>query len=241
MKLSVPIYHLKRRARALSRDESIPLNKALDRIARQEGFNSWSLLSAKASVTTPSSELLAQLSPGDLVLLGARPGHGKTLMGLKLIVEAMKLGRRGVFFTLEYNETDVVSRFKTIGGDMSVFTDLFEFDNSNAINADYIMDRLAPAQPDTVVVIDYLQLLDQKRSNPELMIQVRALKAFARDNRLIIVFISQIDRSYDAAAKPCPDLADVRLPNPLDLSLFDKSCFMNDGRMRVDTSNRHPL
>jgi len=234
MKLSAPIYHLKRRARTLSREERIPLNKALDRIARQEGLNSWSLLAARVAATTPSGELLAKLNPGDLVLLGARPGHGKTLMGLKLIVEAMKLGHRGVFFTLEYNETDVVSRFKTVGGDIAIFNDLFEFDNSDAINADYIMDRLASAQPGTVVVIDYLQLLDQKRSNPELMVQVRALKTFARDNCLIIVFISQIDRSYDAAAKPCPDLADVRLPNPLDLSLFDKSCFMNNGQVRIE-------
>ncbi len=240
MKLSAPIYHLKRRARALSREDDIPLNKALDRIARQEGFNSWSLLAANAAAATPSSELLARLKPGDLVLLGARPGHGKTMMGLKLIVDALKLGRRGMFFTLEYNETDIVSRFKIIGGDTETFDDRFEFDNSDAINADYIMARLASAQSGTVVVIDYLQILDHKRSSPELTVQVQALKAFARDTGLIIVFISQIDRSYDAAAKPCPDLGDVRLPNPLDLSLFDKSCFLNDGQVRIETSNRHP-
>ena len=38
MKLSAPIHHLKRRARTLSRGEGIPLNQALNRIARQEGF-----------------------------------------------------------------------------------------------------------------------------------------------------------------------------------------------------------
>lgn len=240
MKLSAPIYHLKRRAKALSRKEAIPLNQALDRIARQEGFNTWSLLAARAATTMPSGELLAQLQPGDLVLLAARPGHGKTLMGLKLIAEALRRGRRGVFFTLEYTEADVVSRFKTIGGDVTLFNGLFEFDSSDAINADYIMDQLATAQPGTVVVIDYLQLLDQKRSNPDLMVQVRALKTFARDKALVIVFISQIDRSYDPAADPFPGLADVRLPNPLDLSLFDKSCFMNEGRVRVEAAGRLP-
>lgn len=238
MKLSAPIYHLKRRARILSREENIPLNKALDRIARQEGFTSWSLLAANAAAASPSSKLLATVKPGDLVLLGARPGHGKTMMGLMLIVDALKLGRQGVFFTLEYNETDIVSRFKAVGGDVAGFDDRFEFDNSDAINAEYIMSRLASARPGTVVVIDYLQLLDQKRSNPELTVQIPALKAFARDNGLIIVLISQIDRSYDAAAKPCPDLDDVRLPNPLDLSLFDKSCFINDGKVQIETANR---
>ena len=57
--------------------------------------------------------------------------------------------------------------------------------------------------------------------------QVRALKSFARDKGVIVVFISQIDRSYDPSLKPCPDLDDVRLPNPLDLKLFDKTCFLN--------------
>jgi len=236
MKLSAPICRLKRRARELSRRDGIPLNKALDRIARAEGFSRWSLLSAKASVVSPSSELLAQVTPGDLVLLGARPGHGKTMMGLKLIVEAMKLGRRGVFFTLEYNAEDVLSRFKTVGGDPAHLGDLFEFDNSDAINADHIMNRLKEAQSGTVIVIDYLQLLDQKRSNPQLMEQVRALKSFAGDKGLIIVFISQIDRTYDPSVKPCPDLADVRLPNPLDLALFDKSCFLNDGQLQIQPS-----
>jgi len=157
-------------------------------------------------------------------------------MGLKLIVDAMKLGRRGFFFTLEFTDEDVFSRLKTVAGDSARLSDLFEFDNSDAINADYIMSRLAGAQPGTVAVIDYLQLLDQKRSNPQLMQQVRALKSFARDTGLIFVFICQIDRSYNASVKSCPDLSDVRLPNPLDLALFDKSCFLNNGRVRIQPS-----
>jgi replicative DNA helicase len=84
------------------------------------------------------------------------------------------------------------------------------------------------------VVIDYLQLLDQKRGNPDIAVQVRALKAFADQLGLIIVFLSQIHRSYDASAKRCPDLGGVRLPNPLDLTLFDKTCFINNREMRID-------
>ncbi|NIA70001.1 DNA helicase [Pelagibius litoralis] len=234
MRLSAPIYRLKRRAKVLSRAERIPLNEALDRVAVAEGFTSWSLLAARASATAPSRALLARLNPGDLVLLGARPGHGKTLMGLELIMEALKLGRRGVFFTLEYSENDVLDRLRSIGGDPAVFGDRFAFDTSDAISAGYIIDRLASAPQGSVAVVDYLQLLDQKRENPELMVQVRALKAFASARGLIIVFISQIDRSYDASARPCPDLKDVRLPNPLDLTLFNKTCFLNDGKVQIE-------
>ena len=232
MKLSAPLYHLKRKARLLSRAENIPLPEALDRIAPQQGFAGWSLLAAKAAAAAPAEKLFARLAPGDLVLMGARPGHGKTMMSLELAVLAMKSGSRGVFFTLEYTEKDMLDRFRTIGVAPENFAELFEFDSSDEISSDYIVARLARAPRGTFVVVDYLQLLDQKRGNPELMVQVRALKSFARDRGLIFVFISQIDRAYDPSQKPCPDLDDVRLPNPLDLGLFSKTCFLNDGEVR---------
>ncbi|RCS23496.1 DNA helicase [Phyllobacterium salinisoli] len=238
MKLSAPVYHLKRRARILSRNEKIPLHEALNRIALQEGYSGWSLLAAKLSAAIPAATIFARLTPGDLVLVGARPGQGKTLMSLELAVEAMKSGHRGVFFTLEYTEKDIFDRFRALGVDAGQFGDLFEFDCSNAISADYIMERLASTPQGTLVVVDYLQLLDQKRENPALATQVGALKSFASDRGLIIVFISQIDRSYDPAKKPCPDERDIRLPNPLDLSLFNKRCFLNGGEVLFQTSSQ---
>ena len=121
MKLSAPIYRLKRRAKVLARAERIPLHEGLDRVAIEEGFNGWSLLVARASDTVPSNELLARLDPGDLVLLGARPGNGKTMMCLELTIEAMKSGRRAVFFTLEYSKSDILNQFQSLGEDLEVF------------------------------------------------------------------------------------------------------------------------
>lgn len=236
MKLSAPVYDLKRQARLLSREAKIPLHQALDRIAAHQGFASWSLLAAKAAETAPAGKLFARLAPGDLVLVGARPGHGKTLMSLELAVEAMKSGHHSVFFTLEYTQRDVLERFRTIGAEPAQFDRLFEFDTSDAISADYIVRTLASAPRGTLAVVDYLQLLDQRRENPGLMEQVRTLKAFARDSGVILVFISQIDRSYDPSKKPVPDLSDIRLPNPLDLSLFNKTCFLNKGEIRFQAA-----
>src|SRR6476660_9571096 len=227
MKLSAPIYHLKRKAKRLSRDEGIPLHDALDRIAATEGFSAWSMLAAKAAAATPANRLFPQCQPGDLVLVGARPGQGKTLMSLELAVEAMKAGHRAAFFSLEYTEQDVLDRLRAIGVDPAQFHELFEIDCSDVISADHVVKQMAASPSGTLVVIDYLQLLDQRRENPDLTVQVRALRSFARDKGLIVVFISQIDRSYDPSVKPCPDLADVSLPNPLDLKLFDKTCFLN--------------
>ena len=231
MRLSAPIYHLKRKAKRLSGDENIPLHDALDRVAATEGFSAWSMLAAKAAAMTPANKLFPQFRPGDLVLVGARPGQGKTLMSLELAVEAMKSGHRAAFFSLEYTEKDVLDRMRAIGVEPAQFDKLFEVDCSDAVSADHIVKQMATAPRGTVVVIDYLQLLDQRRENPDLAVQVRALKSFARDKGLIVVFISQIDRSYDPSTKPCPDISDVRLPNPLDLKLFDKTCFINNAEV----------
>jgi len=144
----------------------------------------------------------------------------------------MKSGHHAAFFSLEYTEKDVLDRLRAIGVEPVRFDKLFEVDCSDAISADHVVKQMATAPRGTVVVIDYLQLLDQRRENPDLTVQVRALKSFARDKGLIVVFISQIDRSYDPSVKPCPDLGDVRLPNPLDLKLFDKTCFLNNAEVQ---------
>jgi replicative DNA helicase len=232
MKLSAPIYYLKRKARLLSREQKIPLHEALDRIAVAEGLSQWSLLSARVSATATAKEVFRQFRPGDLVLIGARPGHGKTVMSVEILAEALKTGNRCVFFTLDYNDKNVRDLFREIGVDMGEFGDRFELDTSDAISASFIINRLAAATPGTIVVIDYLQLLDQQREKPALADQVQALKTFARAKAVVIVFLSQIDRWYDSSVKTCPDLSDVRLPNPVDLTLFNKTCFLQDGEMQ---------
>lgn len=228
MKLSASIFQLKRRAKSLARETGVPLHEALDQIAVHEGFARWSLLSAWHATLGPAGKLFARLNPGDLVLIGARPGQGKTLMGLQLAVEAARTGSKAVFFTLEYTEAEGRERLRGIGAD----PELVSMDCSDSICAEYIIGRLAGAERGTLAVVDYLQLLDQKRNTPPLMDQVQALKALATERGIVLVFISQIDRSYDPAAKAVPDLGDVRLPNPLDLGLFDKTCFMNGGEVR---------
>ncbi|MGC4044349.1 MAG: DNA helicase [Armatimonas sp.] len=233
MKLSAPIYLLKQQARVLARRENIPLHQALDRIARQEGFTAWSLLTARTTSEKPATALLAQLCPGNLVLLGARPGQGKTLLSLDLAIQALRQGNQAAFFTLDFTEADVTAHFKTLGAERSEFRDRFLVDDSDRICADYVIARLGSPAPGTLVVIDYLQLLDQRRENPDLMHQVQRLRSFAKERQVIIVCLSQIDRSYDSARNPCPGIADIRLPNPVDLTLFDRMCFLHQGKIQL--------
>jgi replicative DNA helicase len=236
MRLSAPVRRLRHRARQLARSEGIPLHAALDRVAAGEGFARWSLLVAKASALDRVGGVLAHLSHGDMLLLGARPGQGKTLFGFGLMAAAMRAGRSAALFTLEETAGDVIARFRAMGIEPSALEPRFRLEDADEISASLITAKLASAPPGTIATIDYLQLLDQRRDKPALSEQVAVLRRFARERGVILIFLSQIDRSYDPSAKPFPDLADIRLPNPLDLGLFSKACFLNEGAMRFENA-----
>ena len=227
MNTTPPLFVLKRQAKALAKQEQIPHLAALDRLAQAHGFERWSLLISSTSQRDPCNHVLNQLLLGDMMLLGARPGHGKTLMGLELLAKAARQGRHGWFFTLEYNLSDVLDRLHLVDKNPAELTEYLVVDNSDDINATYIIDALQHALPGSVIVVDYLQLLDQKRQNAPLQQQVEALKRFAKDKGLVLVLISQIDRSVELSNSTFPTIEDVRLPNPLDLKLFSKTCFLN--------------
>lgn len=233
MQLSTPIYRLKRQARLLSRASAIPLHKALDRLAIEQGFQSWSHLASQHAKAAPAAIVLDRLAPGDMVLLGARPGHGKTLLGLELAAKAGSLGRSGFFFTLDYHDQDVADRLAELGLAPPDGEDGLVIDTSDAICADHVIARMEQHATPAIAVIDYLQLLDQRRALPGLAQQMATLRSYVKKSEAICVLISQIDRGFESSGRPMPALSDVRLPNPLDLSIFDKGVFLNDGTLQM--------
>ncbi|WP_339767834.1 DNA helicase [uncultured Pseudosulfitobacter sp.] len=229
--VTIPIFRLKRDARRLARDRGVPLHAALDLVARQAGFAHWSLLAADHARQRPAARVLQQMQAGDLVLLGARPGQGKTLLGLELCGAALAAGRGAAFFSLEWTAAEVARRFAEVGVDVAQAQAL-RVDTSDALCADHIIAALGDAPRGSVAVVDYLQILDQDRRLPPLGAQMAALADFARRSGVIVVLIAQIDRGFADEAGP-PDWGDVRLPNPVNLDLFDRAVFLQDGAVRV--------
>ena len=231
MKLSAPIYNLKRRAKSLARQLHIPRHAALDKIAREEGFRNWSHLASSANSSSITNDKLEQFVPGELILLGARPGHGKTRLAVEHLADSIILGKHGWFFTLEWTRSEFDGCLQQLGKQAMTACSHFHFDGSDSICSDYMIERLARAKRGTVVVIDYLQILDQKRSNPDLATQLCDLKAFVKKSGISTICISQINRNYDESRNQTPSLGDIRLPNPLDLTVFDRACFLQNGRL----------
>ena len=85
-----------------------------------------------------------------------------------------------------------------------------------------------------MVVVDCLQLLDQKRDCPGLANQIAVLSNHARSTGATIILISQIDRRFDEAGRSMPGLKDVRLPNPIDMSVFERASFLHQHEISVE-------
>ena len=231
MKLSASIHHLKRQAKSVAKEKSIPLHAALDQIAQGEGYNSWSLLISRVGVISEPAKFAASLRPGNFVLLGARPAKGKTRFGLELAERNLELKRRAYFFTLEFHDKQVDSYLKQGNEDRPFSCDALHVDTSDEICAEHIIDVTKNAVAGDMIVVDYMQILDQRRTSPPLQDQLTSLHAHTTDNGLVTVLISQIDRSFEQSGREVPELADVRLPNPVDLTLFNRQCFLTDEKV----------
>tara|TARA_R110002072_G_scaffold36301_3_gene106990 strand:- start:25102 stop:25950 length:849 start_codon:yes stop_codon:yes gene_type:complete len=245
MKLSAPVHQLRSQAKQLKKQRQIPLFQAQNQIAQEQGFSSWSLMMARQEELLPenSTELLDYLNAGDLVLLGARPRLGKTLFTANLIADCIKMGRpRSFYFTLVDREQEarqrIINHFEDVGLDSGaplvdslliddLLIDGLLIDSSDDICASHVMHVLEKHNAQgALVVIDYLQVLDEKRAQPPLHEQVAVLNAFAKSSGCRIILIGQLDRRVDDRAGESPTLADIRLPNPLDMQLFNKVMFL---------------
>ena len=234
MRLSTPIHRLKREAKERAKSASLPLHAALDLVAGEQGYDRWSLLASHYEKSSPAAGLVAQLRPGELVLIAARPGRGKTLLALECAIEAARSGEASLVFSLDYTGEQVLQRLRQLGASPQTIAGI-AVDCTETISAGSIAAKLAEVAAPALVVVDYLQLLDQRRSEPPLHQQIVSLRAAAARSATRMLFVAQIDRSFEGSGRPVPELSDIRLPNPLDLSLFDSAWLLGDSKMAVRT------
>ncbi|MEM7365412.1 MAG: DNA helicase [Pseudomonadota bacterium] len=239
MNLSAPIHVLRSRAKLLTRERDISLSSALNEAAKQEGFASWSLLMRHREDLVPTrySEILDYVNPGDLMLVAARPAIGKTTFTLGLGAQVLREEQHLFLFSLTESEQKVRSRLDDYGVGQSRH---YMVDCSDAICADYIVDRVhSEVRSGDMVVIDYLQMLDERRVTPPLQAQVVSLKTLAQNTGCIVVCICQLQRAVDERHHDLPTVSDIRLPNPLNLDLFNKIVLLSAVAGREDLVHVH--
>jgi replicative DNA helicase len=185
-------------------------------------------------------KILGGLQRSDLVILGARPSHGKTALALGVCHNAaVRYKQRIALFSLEMSKEQLVQRLLCMQGrldsgrlrtgyiDEDEWTRLIEaasilaeckifIDDSAGINTAEMRNRSRRLQAEQgldLIIVDYLQLMTGRSSEnrvQEISGISRALKQLARELKVPVLALSQVSRGVDSRTSHVPMLSDLR-------------------------------
>ena len=171
-----------------------------------------------AVVATGLSELDRQLRgglrPGQLIVIGGRPGLGKSALMAQIILNAARSHRAGLICSLEMTAGEIAERgLKTIGRQRFAELPVW-FSEASEFSKLVALIRLARRRHSIqLAAVDYLQLMESPIGRNELRerqvaTMSRGLKRLAMELQIPILLGSQLNRESEKRGRP--SLADLR-------------------------------
>ncbi len=182
--------------------------------------------------------ILAGMGNSDLIIVGARPGMGKTSFCLNIATNVAKKTKKSVcIFSLEMSAEQLVTRIlssealidshnlRTGKLDPKQWEDLAEaasnlsasnilIDDTAGITVSGMKGKLRRVQNLGLVVIDYLQLMQDDRHSDNRTQEIgaisRNLKLMAKELNVPIICCSQLSRETEKRNDKRPMIADLR-------------------------------
>ena len=184
-------------------------------------------------------KMITGLNKSDLIILGARPGMGKTSFALNIARNvAVNAGKTVCFFSLEMTRDQLAQRMlsseaaikseKLRTGELDVdeWTRLTQagenlskaelyFDETSSITVPQMKAKLRRMKRVDLVVIDYLGLMHSSKNIDNRVHEVseitRSLKIMAKELKVPIIACAQLSRGTEAKGKSHkPALSDLR-------------------------------
>lgn len=182
--------------------------------------------------------LLSGMNREDLVVVGARPGMGKSALLGNMLARGAKRGQKGLFFSIEMSEKQLARRHIASEGDIDhgklrtakldegewaavaklAGTDVpLWIDDSPEIGVMEIRARAAQVKAQhglDVIGVDYLQRVTTKTGNAdkrylELGDVARGLKQLARDLGVLVITLAQVGRAVETRMDKRPFMSDL--------------------------------
>ena len=181
-----------------------------------------------------------KLYKGDITVIAGRPGSGKTAFALSLGIELARNGNKGLFFSLEMKEDQLINRMISQLSyvplnkflDKEQFKKLTKEEHGRIVNAveemniisenlqlvvgnyssDEILDIAEDDKPN-FIIIDYMQLLRTSEGRgrvEEITYLSMELKRIAMKLDIPIIELCQLSRAVEQRADKVPMLSDLR-------------------------------
>ncbi len=212
----------------------------------KENYNYYQYLSAhpgeELGVRTGFGDLdniFVGLGEGDLVLIGARPGVGKTTFALNIALGMGKLypKKEIAIFSLEMSKQQLVNRLISCEAVIdnytvrkATFTDAqwgdvamacstlsatgIYIDDTSDISITEIKSKVRRLKNVGLIIIDYLQLMQSDTHKDNRVLEVaditRALKLLAKEMKIPVMLCSQLSRPPKGVKEKRPVLSDLR-------------------------------
>lgn len=183
-----------------------------------------------------TDDCLGGLEGGDITVIGARPGVGKSAIVTQMIGQMAEKGYRIGYYNLEMNESQVYERFVSrmseigltrvrrakafLGGEKEAFDKannaLSGYDITISTGSKSVSEIRAECkhQRFDVIVIDYLQLVEADRKSASRSTEVgyisNAIKALAMELHVPIIVLSQLNRVSELRDTKEPTMAELR-------------------------------
>lgn len=183
-------------------------------------------------------EMTHGLHGGELDILAARPGKGKTVIALNITAACLRAGLRVLFFSLEMQARELVGRLasnmtgtfyrsiQTADLDELQWSNLTNFvtsvresglfvDDDGDVSIADIRARARSQAAKTgvdLVIVDYLQLVNGTGENETIKVGSvsRGLKAMAKELNCPVIALSQLNRGIEQRTDSRPRLSDLR-------------------------------
>jgi replicative DNA helicase len=209
--------------------------------AQSVAMNTYKLLEEKAkqgngvkSGIVDLDRLLGGFFPGELTIIGAQPGAGKSVIGMLIALNAAKAGKKSGLLSLEMADTQYGQRlFSHLSGVdgmkmrkgelqdddwpriLEAMQELSHLDTAFTFAIRYVEDFIAAVadKPLDIIIVDYIQLLrTRQRIDTERLIIGHIswqLKALSVDKRVPVIALAQLRRPEQGANK-MPTMRDLR-------------------------------
>jgi replicative DNA helicase len=210
--------------------------KKLESVAEHDGF-----ITGVPTDFMDFDRYTAGLQPSDLIIIAGRPSMGKTALALNIGYNAAKRTGKGIaIFSLEMSKMQLGMRLLGFAAQINATKlrtgTLRDTDWTNLTHAAGLLAELPIFIDDTsalsvlemkarcrrllkknelaLVIIDYLQLVQGRRSAESRQVEIseisRSLKALAKDLNVPVMAISQLNRKVEDRPNKKPQLADLR-------------------------------
>lgn len=182
--------------------------------------------------------LLVGMGESDLVLIGARPGMGKTSFAMNIATNVAFSTKKTVcIFSLEMSAEQLVTRmlsseamvdsyslrsgqltqedWKSLADNAArLSATKIKIDDTAGMTVSGMKAKLRTIDDLGLVVIDYLQLMESERRSDSRALEVgdisRGLKLMAKELRVPIICCAQLNRGAEGRTDKRPQLSDLR-------------------------------